>query len=296
MSNCTGPLTSRVAGPGRVGLAVRDHGGAGRPTVLLVHGYPDNQSVWDLVAPLLAGRFRVVSYDLRGAGDSDAPRGRGRYPLRTLTGDLVAVLDAVSPAQPVHLVGHDWGSIIAWEAVTEPALAHRIASFTSISGPCLDHAVAWMREQWRHPRTWPGALRQLGRSWYLVFFQVPLLPDLLMRSGLPGRLLQRAERLPARPRTADAVHGLALYRANLFRGRGRPRERRTGVPVQLVVPTLDRFVHPRLAAGTGRWAPRLRRRTIRAGHWVQCSHPGRLAAWIGEFVADVDRRADLDGP
>ena len=296
MSNRVEAVRRRVAAPDGVCLAVREYAAPSRPTVLLLHGYPDNQSVWDRVVPLLAGRFRVVSYDVRGAGESDAPRGRSRYRLSALTDDLTAVLDAVSPAEPVHLVGHDWGSIQLWEAVTEPALAHRIASFTSISGPCLDHAGAWMRAQWRHPRRWPGALRQLGRSWYLGFFQLPLLPELVWRSGLPGRLLRRAERLPARPCVADARHGLALYRANLFRRAGQPRQRRTAVPVQLVVPTRDRFIDPRLLAGTARWAPRLRRRTIRAGHWIPYSHPGRLAGWIADFVTDVERGADIAAP
>jgi len=279
-------IERRVIAPGGVGLAVRVHGEPGRPTVLLLHGYPDNQALWDRVVPLLAGRFRVVTYDVRGAGRSDAPRGRSEYTLRRLAADLVAVLDAVSPHAPVHLVGHDWGSIQLWEPVTDPGLAHRIASFTSLSGPCLDHAGAWLRAQWRHPRTWLRALRQLARSWYIGYFRLPLLPELGWRSGLAGWLLRRAERLPVRPSGVDGRHGLALYRANRV---GRPRERRTEIPVQLVVPTRDRFVDPWLLADAERWAPRLCRRTVPARHWLPYSHPEQLAAWVGEFVAGVER-------
>src|SRR5262249_57853863 len=163
-----------VVAPDGVRLAVREYGGPGRPTVLLVHGYPDDQAVWDRVVPLLADRYRVVTYDVRGAGRSGAPRDRRRYVLPVLAADLVAVLDAVSPAAPVHLVGHDWGACQLWEPVTRPELAPRIASFTAISGPCLDHAAAWMRDRLRRPRGWPLAAGQLARSWYLLFFPLPL--------------------------------------------------------------------------------------------------------------------------
>jgi pimeloyl-ACP methyl ester carboxylesterase len=288
MSNSAAPVRHTVTAPGGVRLAAREYPGDG-PTVLLLHGYPDNQAVWDRVVPLLTGRHRVLTYDVRGAGGSDAPPDVPQYSLRCLLADLVAVFDALAPAGPVHLVGHDWGSIQLWEAVTEPALAPRIASFTSVSGPCLDHAGQWMRDRWRHPRGWPHGLRQLGKSWYIGYFQLPVLPELAWRSGLAGRLVQRGEGLPVRPAADDGRHGLALYRANMFRRLGVPRQRRTDVPVQLVVPTRDRFVDPRLLADTERWAPRLRRHTLDARHWVPYSHPERLAGWIAGFVDDVER-------
>nr|WP_309239886.1 alpha/beta fold hydrolase [Actinomadura sp. J1-007] len=59
-------------------LAVREYGPAGGPVLVLVHGYPDEQSVWEPVAGILAARFRVVTYDVRGAGGSSRPAGPGR--------------------------------------------------------------------------------------------------------------------------------------------------------------------------------------------------------------------------
>src|SRR5699024_2829618 len=79
--------------------------------------------------------------------------------------------DTASPERPVHLIGHDWGSIQVWEAVTDPAMGNRIASFTSISGPCLDHMGHLLRAQLRGAR---GALwNQLRKSWYIGAMHLP---------------------------------------------------------------------------------------------------------------------------
>ena len=120
------------------------------PTLIMVHGFPDNSLVWQTIAEQLSKVFRVVAYDVRGAGDSSIPKATSAYKIRYLVDDLAAVIDAVSPSQAVHLIGHDWGAIQCWEAVTTPRLAGRIASFTSISGPSLDHAAYWMRQGLSH--------------------------------------------------------------------------------------------------------------------------------------------------
>ena len=130
-------IQRRVLGAG-LSLSVTEYGERGRPTVVLVHGFPDTSSVWEPLADRLSSELHVVAYDVRGAGRSDAPAGRGGYALPLLVDDLEAVLDQTSPDAPVHLVAHDWGSVQGWEAVTTKGLANRFASFTSISGPPLD--------------------------------------------------------------------------------------------------------------------------------------------------------------
>ena len=113
---------------GDLRLHVTEQGDPDAPTVVLVHGYPDNSSIWDGIAERLAGRFRVVRYDVRGCGESETPKDRRDYSLDQLGADLAAVVRAVSPNVPVHLVAHDWGSIQAWHAVTEPEYAELFAS------------------------------------------------------------------------------------------------------------------------------------------------------------------------
>jgi NAD(P)-dependent dehydrogenase (short-subunit alcohol dehydrogenase family)/pimeloyl-ACP methyl ester carboxylesterase len=250
-------------------LAVYERGDRDAPTIVLVHGYPDNASVWDRVAPLLARRFHVVSYDVRGHGSSDAPPARDGYRVEQLVADLHAVVRAVGDGAAVHLVGHDWGSVQAWAAL-DPTL---VRSFTSISGPDLGQAAAWLR-RWRRR---PGAVaRQVTRSWYIGAFQVPVLPESLWR--VPG--LRR--RFSADYR--DAANGLQLYRANV--GRGRPH--RITVPVQQIVLTQDPFLTPALAEAAEPWCDTLYRRELVAGHWAPRTHPDAVARMVREFVEHVD--------
>ncbi|WP_211258777.1 alpha/beta fold hydrolase [Spirillospora albida] len=286
----------RVRGDG-VDLAVFEQGDPARPTVLLVHGYPDTHAVWDEVADGLAGRYHVVRYDVRGAGASSRPYGRRRYTFAYLMADMAAVLDATTrDREKVHLVGHDWGSIQSWEAVC--TMPERFASFTSISGPCLDHAAHWTRRLLARPT--PGNLaRALGqglRSWYIYFFQTPVLPEALWRAGLATpftRALELGEGVPARPghpaRTLprDGAAGVGLYRANMAERLRRPRDRRTEIPTQVIVPTRDLFVSPHLVGGLAERVPNLTLRTIDAGHWVTRSHPEAVARWAGEHIARV---------
>jgi pimeloyl-ACP methyl ester carboxylesterase len=247
-----------------VELAVTSRGDPSRPAVVLVHGYPDTRDVWCDVAPALAERFHVIAYDVRGAGRSTAPDDLAGFDLERLCDDVIAVIDAVCPGRPVHLAGHDWGSIQGWEFVTSPRLRERFASFTSISGPCLDHVGVWLAEGLRSPS--PRRLAALAgqglRSWYIPVLSTPGISR-LARSGLYRRNVLRRLR---HPRT-DAV---------------------AGIPVQIVVPLRDRFVSPRLFDDVERWAPSLRRRTIDCGHWVPRTRPRELAGWIAEHVDGVE--------
>jgi len=292
----------RIVDTGEVRLAVTERGATGQPPVLLLHGYPDTAAVWDEVADALAPRFHVITYDMRGCGASTAPQGTGNYRLERLVADLHAVVDAVCPGRQVHLVGHDWGSIQAWQALTKPRLAGRIASFTSVGGPSLDQVAAWLRRRaWRGPRGLADVANQLRRSWHIGFFKLPVLPELVWRAWLGrrwGRMLQARAGVQPRPGhpaetiTGDAVRGLELYRANMHGPFGREASRGepvpVDVPVQVVVATRDSFIARRTYLALTGHAPRLWRREIRAGHWVHRTHPERLALWIAEFADHVE--------
>jgi NAD(P)-dependent dehydrogenase (short-subunit alcohol dehydrogenase family)/pimeloyl-ACP methyl ester carboxylesterase len=280
-------------------LAVFEQGDPGAPTVLLVHGYPDTHRMWDGVVALLARRFHVVTYDTRGTGASTGPRGRDGYRTERLGEDLFEVIDAVRPDGKVHVVAHDWGSIQAWEAVTDPDRQHRIASYTTISGPCLDHMGVWLRSRLSRPT--PGNLRalasQLVHSWYIYLFHLPVVPELLWRTVIGrnwGRLLKALEGLeprdghPADTQAADGALGVRLYRANMLPRLRNPRQRWTDVPVQAVLPARDRYVTPGLTADLDQWVPRLWRRTIQSGHWAPEAKPDVVARVVEEFVDHVE--------
>ncbi|HWJ98234.1 MAG TPA: SDR family oxidoreductase, partial [Acidimicrobiales bacterium] len=288
----------RVAGFGGLSLAVQERGEAGRPPVVLVHGYPDDHAVWDLVADRLAADHHVVTYDVRGAGASEIPADRAGYRIEALIADLDAVIGATSPDRPVHLVAHDWGSIQSWSAVTDPVVGRRFASFTSMSGPGLDHVAAWIRAH-RIPGRgrWRDARRQAVRSWYIAAFRTSIPAKVWERGRLADGfplLLERVDgarvddRWPGPNLVANGVNGIELYRANMY-GRTAPKvPPTTQVPVQLVVPVGDRYVTPALLDGMERVAPNLVRREVGGGHWIPRSNPDLVARLVAEHVAVVE--------
>jgi len=271
--------------------------GDSRPTVVMVHGYPDSSVVYDRLAAELADRYVVCTYDVRGAGASDAPGPTSAYRLELLASDVAAVIDRVSPDRPVHLVGHDWGSIQSWEVVSDPRFAGRVASFTSISGPSLDHAARFIRSSLLSPRRWPSLIGQLIRSWYVYLIHLPWLVPLAWTLGLARewprlmRVLDGADVESVATRRDDGVRGVKLYRANFLRRLLFPRPIAVDVPVQVVVPTRDRFVSPALVVGLEAYVPRLFVRTLAAGHWAPVSHPVALAAMIDEFIMHAEGSA-----
>ncbi|MDP3856569.1 MAG: alpha/beta fold hydrolase [Stagnimonas sp.] len=277
-------------------LAVRQRGEPGRPPVLLLHGYPDSQEVWNGVAQRLARDFHVISYDVRGAGRSDRPARVADYRLEQLADDLRAVIAAVSPDRPVHLVAHDWGSIQAWEAMAGADAARHFASFTSISGPCIDHVGEYLRGVAARSPQAPlrPFLDQFPRSWYILMFQLPGLAPLVWRAGF-GRLwpafLARTEGIVAEAsatQTEDGAFGPRLYRANFLRRLLRPQPRTVEVPTQVLSLRDDAHVASSLLRSLLDFQrarlPRLRLRELPGGHWLPLAQPERLAELVRDWV------------
>ncbi|MFI5625684.1 alpha/beta fold hydrolase [Nocardioides sp. NPDC051685] len=265
-------------------LAVTDFGSPGdtRPTLVCVHGYPDNSSVWLPLVRILGSELRIVTYDVRGHGSSQAPATRAGYLIDQLNADLRSVIDAVSPSAPVHLLAHDWGSTQTWEAVAGNVPSERIASFTSISGPSLDQTGAWLRTPGRTARGVLERLKQGAGSTYIGFLQAPLVPELAWRSGILDRIVGGS----AVDRTrADRINGLELYRANAIARMGRPQPRPVPVPVQVIAPVGDAYVSRALAAeAPAPYVADLTVHEVEGSHWVVADHPERVAPLVRDFV------------
>ncbi|MET3920591.1 alpha/beta fold hydrolase [Arthrobacter sp. UYEF20] len=242
------------------------------PTVLLVHGYPDNHQVFLTAIRDLARTHHVVAYDTRNAGASAVVATPGDFTLKTLVDDVFAVLAAVGAAD-VHLVGHDWGSIQGWAAVQDPRAAGRISRYTSISGPDLRHFARWVRSRRWRPRAWPQLAGQLLRSWYIAAFLVPKLPEAAWRLFRTKRYEQTAKRDVGN----DPVRGLALYRANFFSAGNWPAGGRVTMPIQVVVPLKDSFLSPDLVEGLDSWVENLTVIRVDSGHWWPASRPTEFA-------------------
>ncbi|MBV9058646.1 MAG: SDR family oxidoreductase [Pseudonocardiales bacterium] len=289
-------MTRDITATDGVTLRVHESGLPGAPTVVCMHGYPDDHTLWDGVTAELAQRYHVVAYDVRGAGESGRPHGRQAYRLDQLVRDLAAVIDAVSPDRPVHLLAHDWGSVQAWHAVTGQLLRGRISSYTSISGPCLHHADHWLRARVRRPtpRAFRELVTQLRSSWYIAFFRLPLLPELAWRAGLIQRVLARTDGAGT-PTAANGVNGLQLYRANIMARLAALPARTTDVPVQVLAPQRDPFVSLSLQTDIARWVPNLAVRKLPAGHWLPRTHPHAVARCASELIDYTERGAQARG-
>jgi NAD(P)-dependent dehydrogenase (short-subunit alcohol dehydrogenase family)/pimeloyl-ACP methyl ester carboxylesterase len=295
----------RFVSNGDVKIAIYEQGNPEGPAVVMVHGWPDSHALWDGVVPLLADRFRVITYDNRGVGPSSSPKPHTEYTMARLADDFAAVIDAVSPTRPVHAIAHDWGSVSVWEYLARPDVGSRVASFTSVSGPSLDHFVAWLFDSLKRPyrmKKFLQAIDQVLRLSYMAVFSVPVLTPVVVRAAVTPRRVQRALSLAASipanqihhsdDIARQAANTLKIYRANYFRsftGRVR-RDHYVDVPVQLIVNTKDPFVRPHSYNDESRWVPRLWRREIKAGHWSPFSHPQVLAASVAEMVDVVAGR------
>ncbi|OBI92325.1 SDR family oxidoreductase [Mycobacterium sp. 1245805.9] len=308
--------TSNVTASDGVTLAVHRYTevDAARPTILAIHGWPDNHHLWDGVARELdepyPGRYNVVAYDVRGAGESSRPAKRSGYAFPQLVSDIGAVIDSLGVG-PVHLLAHDWGSIQAWAAVTDDSVMGKVASFTSISGPHLRYAGRFLRSA-RTPRAVGQVARQLLGSLYIAFFLCPGLPELAFRSRLGVKVheaLERIGRTSTRSRherpprsIADYVNGLGLYRANMPGPMLRPGPElpKTTVAVQTLVPRKDIFVTPAVQRFTGAIPDAGRVIPIEGGHWVVTSRPEviarRTAEWVDQTVSGVNESGVRGGP
>ena len=191
----------------------QDSGGDGEPVVLL-HGYPGNHRSWDRMAPaLVAAGYRVLALDQRGYSPGARPRARRAYALDCVTGDLLALADAAG-LDRFHVVGHDWGGAVAW--ATAAWHPDRLASITSLTTP---HMRALLRSM--------GSSTQGLRSLYMVFCQLPWLPEASVTSGPGGRAFvrtlvttglseARAEEYLRVLRSGAARYALHWYRAMPF--------------------------------------------------------------------------------
>lgn len=300
------------SGPTHVRLAVREYGvpaDEASAHLVLLHGYPERQDIWlPVVAALFAARpdLHVVTYDYRGAGESDRPVRAAEYVGDLLVDDLVAVLDATVPdGAPVHLVGHDWGSVQLWDAIAaeatgDPRLAGRIASYTSISGPPLDHLADVLRGRTGTLRT---RLSQALHSWYVYLFLLPGLAE----AGT-GATAQRLGR-PLAPRldptltelawgeqlASDARDAVKLYRANVLARLRRPKQWTSTVPVLLLLLRRDGFIVPASLDGLERRCPDLRRATLDSGHFLMSTRGAEVAERVLDHVAYATSRPTAPG-
>lgn len=289
------PRTSVVEASDGVSLHVAEWNPAGTRTVVLLHGFPDDHTVWDDLRLALPADLHVVAYDSRGSGRSDRPRRAASYRVGQLADDLERVIAAVAPDRLVHLVAHDWGTAAAWEAVSRREADWRFASYTCVSGFSVDHVRPWVRASRASGREGRRAVRSMWKSpFYMGFFALPGIGYAAARGGMVDatlRPLMAAERGPVRVRPSGRARANAasvrLYRANLPQVR-RPDARITEVPVQVIAPRHDLFITPPTAEMGRPWARTFTTHSTEGGHWSIASHPQAVADLVSGFISATD--------
>lgn len=140
------------------------------PLLILLHGFPDFWYGWRKQIEPLSEKFRVVAPDMRGYNLSDKPASLKEYKIETLAKDIDLLIDALGEKQ-AYVAGHDWGGIVAWAAAAYyPKKVKKLAVLN------MPHPLE-IRKSFRGFK-----LAQLLKSWYVFFFQIPFLPELLMKT------------------------------------------------------------------------------------------------------------------
>jgi pimeloyl-ACP methyl ester carboxylesterase len=261
---------------------VLDSGPADGEPVVLLHGFPQDRTAWDRVAPALHRHgLRTLAPDQRGYSPMARPRGRGAYRLRETTADVLALLDAAG-LRSAHVVGHDWGGIVAWAlGAWHP---DRVRTLTALSVP--------------HPAAMAKAVMtsdQGLRSYYMALFQLPLLPERLLLAGA-GAALRRmlhhgglrdeaVAHYTARMREPGALSAaLGWYRALPWSGRDLVGTVR--VPTLHVWSTGDAFLGRAATEATSRFVDAPYRLEVLddVTHWIPELAPERVAELVAGHV------------
>jgi pimeloyl-ACP methyl ester carboxylesterase len=274
------------------------------PLVVLLHGFPEFWYSWRYQIPELASSgYRVVAPDMRGYSLSSKPRGVSAYRDELLTSDVAALIDEVGGG-PAHVVGHDWGGLVAWLfAMRHPDKLSRLALCN------MPHPLSYLRAL----RTWS----QLKKSWYVLAFQIPWLPErlLLARDGkvLRQTLASNRGRLSPRARadldlyvaaanqpgalTASMNYYRAAFRRNLMPWRWWRMER-IDVPTLTVWGRRDAYLDISTATPPPELVPNHRLVVLpEASHWVQVHAPREVnAALLEHFGRPGSDRAASPSP
>lgn len=261
------------------------------PLVVLLHGFPELWYSWRHQIPaLVEAGYRVIAPDMRGYNLSDKPAGVAAYASSELTADVAALIQAAGVERAAAVVGHDWGAGVAWPfAMRYPELLERLVI---LNGP--------------HPATMLAALRtprQLRKSWYMFFFQIPMLPELLMRWTDYAPLRASVKNDPCRPGAvtddelaryleAWSQPGALTATINYYRAALRPSSLlKSGKPPRVDTPVLiiwgehDRYLGPEVAMPDPELAPNVRLvRIPDASHFAHYDRPEKVNQLLLDFL------------
>ena len=256
------------------------------PVVVLLHGFPEFWYGWrSQMEPLAAAGFRVIVPDQRGYNLSSKPARVASYALTELVSDLIAIADQLSQPR-IFLAGHDWGAAVAWSVAL--LFPQRVAKLAVLNVP---HPSVMRRFLMTQPR-------QMLKSWYMFFFQLPWLPEALFSAfnfGIGARSLVHSSR-PGTFSSEDleqyrvawsqpgALTAMINWYRALFRSRAKFSDRTVRVPTRILWGERDAFLLPEMARESLRYCTDAELFTFAdASHWLQHEEPARVSESLIEF-------------
>jgi pimeloyl-ACP methyl ester carboxylesterase len=257
------------------------------PLIILLHGFPEFWYSWrKQIGPLAAAGFRVVAPDQRGYNLSSKPPNIADYAVGNLVADVIAIADQLG-CDKFYLAGHDWGAAVAWAtALQHPQRLHRLAILN------VPHPAVFLHTVRTNPR-------QMLRSWYMAFFQIPRLPEwrfssnnfaegakALVGSSRPGTFtaedLKQYRQAWANPGTVTAM--LNWYRAFLRAKPPLPSDMQVHVPTRILWGQRDMFLLPEMAQESVNYCDSAELTYFpEATHWLQHEEPDAVNAALIEF-------------
>jgi len=258
------------------------------PLVVLLHGFPEFWYSWRKQIPALAEHFCMVAPDQRGYNLTGKPAGVGAYKMENLTADVAALIRHLGKREAV-IAGHDWGGGVAWSfAMAYPEMTRRLVVLN------CPHPAAMAREL-RHPR-------QLLRSWYIFFFQLPFWPEFFIRQGHYAAIERAFRGMAVAKETfsdddiraykeAMAQPGALTAAINWYRAAFRAGPGAIARPPVIRTPTLliwgenDTALGKELTYGLDAWVPDLTIKYLpNTSHWVQQERPDQVNRYMLEFL------------
>ena len=266
-----------------------------RSTVLFLHGFPDDHDTWSFQLEELGKRYTVAALEMRGVGRSDRPRPGRSYAVQNILPDISRAIEFLG-VQKVHLVGHDWGGMIGWCYATDPELSANLLSYQGMSAPHPGTIRTYILNKLKTFGLGPLA-RQLLKSWYVWYFQIPFLPEASIRAlspSLRSGLLRKGGMdqndpliLKSKEEFARITTGsVNLYRQLLRRTPRRPQPPK--IPTQQIIPAGDLFVSTELYHGQQKLlaGPNYREIHLDGPHWIHRKDPATINAILAEFIEE----------
>jgi pimeloyl-ACP methyl ester carboxylesterase len=258
---------------------------------MLLHGFPEFWWAWrHMIGPLAERGFHVIAPDMRGYNDSDVPSGIAEYHTSQLAADVIALANALE-IERFSLAGHDWGGLVAWAvAARSPGRLERLIIMDA------PHADVWTRYALRHPA-------QALRSSYVGWFQLPLLPEMMMRAFdfalLRSTLVRTAAPDAFQPWNLDiyaaawAKPGRLTAMVDYYRALRLPGSVQLGrieVPTLIVWGAKDRFLDNALAAESACRCSSARAVLLEnATHWLHLEQPEEVVDVWTDFLGEQGR-------